>query len=69
MPIYDCGDPDCGECESAFGPNRAKAISHYLSKERRYSKHTHVAGTTHGRDIDECAFCGLDIRNLIHAGM
>lgn len=25
-------------------------------------KHTHVAGTTAGRHIDECAVCGHDIR-------
>lgn len=68
MPIYDCGDPDCSECEEAFGPDRAKAIAEYREKTRRYSPHTHVAGTTHGRDIDECAFCGLDLRNAIHSG-
>jgi hypothetical protein len=69
MPIYDCGDPECTECEEAFGPSRGKAIAEFREKSRRWTKHTHVAGTTHGRDIDECAFCGLDIRNAIHAGM
>jgi len=29
--------------------------------------HCHVAGTTIGRDIDECARCGHDIRHPIHA--
>lgn len=69
MPIYDCGDPECAECDEAFGPDRSKAIAEYRAKVRRYTKHTHVAGTTHGRDIDECAFCGLDLRNDIHRGM
>ncbi len=68
-PIYDCGDPECSECEDAFGPNRSKAIADFNSRQRRYAKHTHVAGTTHGHDIDECAFCGLDIRNGIHRRM
>lgn len=64
-PIYDCGAPDCQECENAFGPNRAMAA--FKDRSRRYSKHVHVAGTTHGRPIDECAFCGLDLRNDVHS--
>ncbi len=28
--------------------------------------HMHVAGTTVGKDIDECARCGQDIRCSIH---
>jgi hypothetical protein len=28
--------------------------------------HYHVAGTTAGKDIDECARCGQDLRNDIH---
>lgn len=31
-------------------------------------RHTHVAGTTVGKHIDECATCGEDIRAEIHAG-
>lgn len=30
-------------------------------------RHMHVAGTTAGKDIDECARCGHDIRHQIHA--
>lgn len=30
--------------------------------------HCHVAGTTIGKHIDECAKCGHDIRHPIHAG-
>jgi hypothetical protein len=29
--------------------------------------HTHVAGTTVGKDIDECAVCGHDLRHPVHA--
>lgn len=29
--------------------------------------HSHVAGTIIGKDIDECARCGRDIRDRIHA--
>lgn len=67
MPIYDCGAPECEECKAAFGPDRSKAIAEYEARARRHTKHTHVSGTTHGRDIDECAYCGLDIRDDIHA--
>jgi len=28
--------------------------------------HCHVAGTTIGKDIDECAVCGRDLRHEIH---
>lgn len=31
------------------------------------SGHIHVAGTTVGKDIDECARCGFDLRHQIHA--
>jgi len=30
-------------------------------------RHVHVAGTTVGKDIDECARCGHDLRHSIHA--
>lgn len=30
--------------------------------------HCHAAGTKIGKHIDECAICGHDIRNEIHAG-
>lgn len=29
--------------------------------------HMHVAGTTVGRHIDECAVCGQDLRCAVHA--
>lgn len=29
-------------------------------------EHYHVAGTTIGKDIDECAVCGRDIRDRVH---
>ena len=29
--------------------------------------HCHAAGTLIGKHIDECAICGMDIRNPIHA--
>lgn len=32
----------------------------------RNEYHTHVAGTLVGKDIDECALCGHDIRSSIH---
>lgn len=32
MPIYDCGAPDCEECQREFGPDRSVAISEYESR-------------------------------------
>ena len=33
----------------------------------REEPHTHAAGTMIGKDIDECAVCGHNIRHEIHA--
>lgn len=32
MPVYDCGAPDCEECQRAFGPDRTEAIRDYHAK-------------------------------------
>ena len=32
MPVYDCGAPDCSECQRAFGPDRTSAIRDYQAK-------------------------------------
>lgn len=37
MPVYDCGDPDCEECQRAFGPDRAKAIARFRAREAFYA--------------------------------
>lgn len=37
MPAYDCGDPECAECQRAFGPDRAKAIANYKFREAQYA--------------------------------
>jgi hypothetical protein len=29
MPLYDCGAPDCAECQRAHGPDRTKAVAEY----------------------------------------
>ena len=34
---------------------------------RVYRGHIHVAGTTVGKHIDECARCGRDLRHPIHS--
>ena len=36
MPVYDCGDPDCHECNVAFGHDRSKAIAAALAREAAY---------------------------------
>ena len=37
MPLYDCGDKDCEECQRAFGPNREKAIKRFEARETFYA--------------------------------
>lgn len=32
MPVYDCGVPDCTECQREFGPDRSIAIAEYRSR-------------------------------------
>ena len=36
MPVYDCGVPDCTECQKVFGPDRSKAIAAYEAALRRH---------------------------------
>jgi len=38
MPIYDCGVPDCEECQRAFGPNRERAIENYRRRCESYDR-------------------------------
>jgi hypothetical protein len=37
MPLYDCGDRDCDECQRAFGPKRDKAIKNFEVREAYYA--------------------------------
>lgn len=37
MPLYDCGDRECDECQRAFGPNREKAIRNFEAREIAYA--------------------------------
>jgi hypothetical protein len=37
MPLYDCGDRECQECQIAFGPNREKAIRNFEAREAAYA--------------------------------
>lgn len=47
---------------------RINAAREALKALQHFAPHIHVAGTTIGRDIDECALCGRDIREDIHNG-
>ena len=38
MPLYDCGDRECDECQRAFGPNREKAIKNIDAREVFYAE-------------------------------
>lgn len=38
MPTYDCGDPECDECQRAFGPDRTKAVENYRRRELYYGR-------------------------------
>lgn len=37
MPAYDCGDPDCKECDRAFGPDRTRAIAMFEARSASYA--------------------------------
>lgn len=37
MPMYDCGAPDCEECQRAF-KDRTRAIENYHRREQEYAK-------------------------------
>jgi hypothetical protein len=50
MPIYDCGDSECSECQRAFGPDRSKAIAHHEARARAYAKIEAEAE----RDLNNC---------------
>lgn len=42
MPLYDCGSPDCFECQRAFGPDRSKAIAKFKQREAYYAELAHT---------------------------
>lgn len=42
MPLYDCGDRECQECQKAFGPNREKAIRNFEAREVAYATLSNV---------------------------
>ena len=37
MPLYDCGAPECEECQLTFGPDRSKAVANYKAREAYYA--------------------------------
>jgi hypothetical protein len=43
MPIYDCGEPECAECQRAFGPDRTAAVARFKAREAAYAKLSNVA--------------------------
>lgn len=38
MPLYDCGERECDECQRAFGPNRERAIKNFEAREVFYAE-------------------------------
>lgn len=38
MPVYDCGNPECDECEKAFGPHRDEAIAEFNRRKIAYGE-------------------------------
>lgn len=55
MPLYDCGDSECSECQTAFGPNREKAIRNFQAREVAYSKWSSVPPVELGAIPAACA--------------
>lgn len=63
--------PDSGVTQDeAFGELLALIDTHpaliAMSRDPKLMTHIHVAGTTVGKHIDECAVCGQDLRSSIH---
>lgn len=51
-PAYDCGHPECWECERTFGPARSKAIDIFRRREDFYATLDQgTAGPTGGRQV------------------
>lgn len=46
MPVYDCGVPDCTECQKAFGPDRSQAIAGYETRLRQGKASVSTLGIT-----------------------
>jgi hypothetical protein len=59
MPLYDCGERECRECQIAFGPNREKAIRNFEAREIAYSMLSSVPpvelGATNAASVAEPA--------------
>jgi hypothetical protein len=41
MPHYDCGRPECTECQRSFGPDRSKAIKRFRVRENSHHFEAH----------------------------
>lgn len=59
MPVYDCGAPDCFECERAFGPDRSKAIANYEARQKAYAALAH-APDCQLRTVETYGLCTCD---------
>ena len=55
MPIYDCGAPDCDECQRAFGPDRSKAIELYRRRDKYYAD---IERARKAHTAPPCRVCG-----------
>ena len=55
MPLYDCGERECRECQIAFGPNREKAIRNFEAREIAYAKLSSVLPAGPGMTNAACA--------------
>lgn len=63
MPVYDCGVPDCSECQREFGPDRSQAIAVYNARLRQATRvYDAPAITRHHFDgADAVCRCGSRI--------
>lgn len=55
MPLYDCGERECQECQTAFGPNREKAIRNFEAREVAYAMLSNVPPAALGETTAVCA--------------
>lgn len=60
MPLYDCGDEECAECQRAFGPDRRGAIENRQRREAFYAQMDPVNAAKQKLPITDAA-----IRNAV----
>lgn len=62
MPLYDCGDPDCSECQREFGPDRSKAIAANEQRAHAYDRIGRINAANRGKVITSFVYPPIPYR-------